>query len=191
MRGQPNLAAIGSGTVVWIRQSATWIQIHLICWDSWHALQFGKCSLTCVSWDTWHALPIGKRRLTHVSWDTWHVLKWHLISNQQMQQPTEMRKKTCCQRICLICHQRVRRCLICLWLQSFQLMLLFPLFLTNKIPTRSKGTKIFDNQSKHFVWIPICCLQAKACWQVGDTCWTQVKTCWQDWICWVQAKACW
>ena len=63
MRGQPNLAAIGSGTVAWIRQS-TWMQIHLICCDIWQALPIGRRSLYRVIWDIEHALPIGKLSLT-------------------------------------------------------------------------------------------------------------------------------
>ena len=39
MRGWPNLAAFGSGIFEWIRQS-TWMRMHLICCDVWHALLF-------------------------------------------------------------------------------------------------------------------------------------------------------
>ncbi len=63
MRDQPNLAAIGSGTFIWIRQS-NWMWIDLICCDIWHALPIGRCSLSCVIWDIEHALPIGKHSLT-------------------------------------------------------------------------------------------------------------------------------
>ena len=63
MRGQPNLAAIGSGTFEWIRQS-TWMQIYLICCDIWHTLPIGRHSLSRVIWDIEHALPIRKHSLT-------------------------------------------------------------------------------------------------------------------------------
>ncbi len=63
MRGQPNLAAIGSGTFEWIQQ-LTWMWIDLICCDIWHALPIGRCSLSHVIWDIEHTLPIGKRSLT-------------------------------------------------------------------------------------------------------------------------------
>ncbi len=54
---------------------------------------------------------------------------------------------------------------------------------------------VFDgcnNQLKRLVWIPTCCAQTKACWQIGAVCWAQAKACWQIWgVWWVQAKACW
>ncbi len=66
-------------------------------WDIEHALPIGKHSLTRVSWDTWHTLPIGKRSLTRVG------CIQDLISNRQMQQPTEMWKKAC--------RWRMKRCI--------------------------------------------------------------------------------
>ena len=47
IRGRLKLAAIGSGTFEWIRQS-TWMQIRLICCDIWHALPIGRRSLSHV-----------------------------------------------------------------------------------------------------------------------------------------------
>ena len=63
MRGRPNLAAIGSGTLEWIWQS-TWIWMYLFSWEAWRALPIGKHSLTRLRWDTWHTLPIRKCSLT-------------------------------------------------------------------------------------------------------------------------------
>ncbi len=78
MKGWPNLAAIGSRTVVWIQKS-TWMWVAFCFWFFWDIRFWMVC------------------------------LNWLLISNRQMQQPTEMWKKACCQRKmrCLYCLSRL------------------------------------------------------------------------------------
>ncbi len=106
IRGWPNLASIGSGTVVWIQKS-TWMWVAFCFWF----FQDVRFWMVC--------------------------LKWLLISNQQMQQLTEMWKKAC--------HQRKMCCLYCLsplmvaslpWLSMLSLLNWFVLLIQAQMATR-------------------------------------------------------
>ncbi len=92
MRSWPNLFAIGSGNVVWIRQS-NWAWIDLI-WDIWHALPIGRRSLSRVIWDIEHALPIRKRSLTRDEVTLPPIGKRSLVCDEVTLSPVEKRSSS-------------------------------------------------------------------------------------------------